>query len=118
MTIVDVLNAFLQGAITIYIVLELSLLILAAIGSFHITSMFIAASVLKLMAALFMITLSVIDHSRSPRPSVLLNSYLFLTLLPDTAQARILFLSSDDSPERTYSSIFTAAIALKVGYCY
>jgi len=88
---------------------------LAAVGSFHVTNMFIAASVLKLVSALFMITLSVVDHSRSPRPSVLLNSYLFLTLLPDAAQARTLFLSSDDKPELAYSIIFSVAIALKVG---
>ena len=77
--------------------------------------MFVAAAVLKLVSALFMITLSVVDHSRSPRPSVLLNSYLFLTLILDAAQTRTLFLSSGDKPELTYSSIFSAAIALKVG---
>ncbi|RYP06754.1 hypothetical protein DL764_002951 [Monosporascus ibericus] len=103
------------GAITTYVGLELSLLIFVAVGSFHVTSMFIASSVLKLVSALFMITLSLVDHSRSPRPSVLLNSYLFLTLLLDAAQARTLFLSSGDKPELTYSSIFSAAIALKVG---
>ena len=77
--------------------------------------MFIAAAVLKLVSAIFMITLSVIDHGRSPRPSVLLNSYLFLTLLLDAAQTRTLFLSSGDKPELTYSSIFSATIVLKVG---
>ena len=77
--------------------------------------MFIASSVLKLVSALLMITLSLVDHSKGPRPSVLLNSYLFLTLLLDAAQARTLFLSSDVRPELTYSSIFSAAIALKVG---
>ncbi|TVY84375.1 ABC transporter FUM19 [Lachnellula suecica] len=102
-------------AITTYVGLELSLLILVAVGSFHVTSMFTASSVLKLVSALFMITLSLVDHSRSPRPSVLLTSYLFLTLLLDAAQARTLFLSSGDKPELTYSSIFSAAIALKVG---
>lgn len=60
-----------------------------------------------------MITLSLIDHSKSPRPSVLLSSYLFLTLLLDATQARTLFLSSDQKPEVTYSSIFCAALALK-----
>lgn len=83
--------------------------------------MFVAASALKLVSALAMITLSVVDHSRSPRPSVLLNSYLFLTLLLDAAQARTLFLqsSSDDGgnqkPELTYSTIFAAGMALKAG---
>lgn len=79
------------------------------------TSIFIASSVLKLVSAVFMIMLSLVDHSKSARPSVLLNSYLFLTLLLDAAQARTLFLSSADKPELTYSSIFCAAIALKVG---
>ncbi|KAK2861371.1 hypothetical protein FQN49_004272 [Arthroderma sp. PD_2] len=102
-------------SITTYVGLELSLLILVAVGSFHATSMFIAASALKFASALFMITLSLIDHSKSPRPSVLLNSYLFLTLLLDTAQARTLFLLSGGKPELTYSCIFGATIALKVG---
>ncbi|KAF7558131.1 hypothetical protein G7Z17_g146 [Cylindrodendrum hubeiense] len=103
------------GAITTYVGLELSLLILVAVGSFHVSNMFIASSALKLVSALFMVTLSLVDHSKSPRPSVLLSSYLFLTLLLDAAQARTLFLSSDDKPELTYSSIFSAAIALKIG---
>ena len=62
-----------------------------------------------------MITLSIVDHSKSPRPSVLLSSYLFLTLLLDATQARTLFLLSDQKPEITYSSIFCAAIAFKTG---
>ncbi|KGO73238.1 ABC transporter, integral membrane type 1 [Penicillium italicum] len=103
------------GAITTYVGLELSLLILVATGSFHVTNMFIASSVLNLVSALLMITLSVVDHSRSPKPSALLSSYLFLTLFLDVAQARTLFLSSDDKPELTYSSIFVTAIALKTG---
>lgn len=105
----------LQCAITTYVALELALLILVAVGSFHVTSMFIAASVLKLVSAILMTILSVVDHSRSPRPSVLLNTYLSLTLLLDATQARTLFLSSDDKPELIYSCIFTAAIALKAG---
>jgi hypothetical protein len=80
-----------------------------------VTSLFVAASALKLATALFMMVLSGVDHSRSPRPSILLNSYLFLTLLLDGTQARTLFLSSGDRPEIAYSSIFSAAIALKLG---
>lgn len=105
----------LKGAIAVYIGLELALLVLTATGSFHTTSMFIASSTLNLVSALFMLTLSVVDHSRSPRPSIILNTYLSLTLLLDAAQARTLFLSSDDKPELTYSSIFCASIALKTG---
>jgi hypothetical protein len=110
----NVLIKLLQGAIAAYVGLELSLLVLVAVGSFHVTTMFIASSVLKVVSAVFMIMLSLVDHRKSPRPSVLLNSYLFLTLLLDAAQARTLFLSSVDKPELTYSSIFSASIALKV----
>jgi hypothetical protein len=60
-----------------------------------------------------MLTVSVVDHSRSPRPSLLLNSYLFLTLLLDIARARTLFLSSDHGSEIIYSSIFCASVGLK-----
>jgi ABC-type multidrug transport system fused ATPase/permease subunit len=110
------MSLYKKGAITTYVGLELALLILVAVGSFRATTMFIAASALKLVSALAMVTLSVVDHSRSPRPSVLLSSYLFLTLLLDAAQARTLFLlSSSDKPELTYSSIFAAAMALKAG---
>ena len=75
--------------------------------------MFTAASVLKLVSALLMITLSALDHSRSPRPSVLLTSYLALTLLLDATQARTLWLLSYGKSELTYSATFSAAIALK-----
>lgn len=75
--------------------------------------LFIASSVLQLISALFMLTVSVVDHSRSPRPSMLLSSYLFFTLLLDIAQARTLFLSSDHGSEIVYSSIFCASVGLK-----
>ncbi|RAK74304.1 putative ABC multidrug transporter [Aspergillus fijiensis CBS 313.89] len=101
------------GAIVIYAGLELALLIFAAVGSFHISRMFIASSILQLLSALFMLTMSVVDHSRSPRPSMLLNSYLFLTLLLDISRARTLFLSSDHDFEVAYSSIFCASVGLK-----
>jgi hypothetical protein len=107
------LTTSLQGAIIIYTILQLTLLVLAAIGHFHATRMFIAASALKLLSGVFMIPLSAVEHSRSPRPSVLLNGYLFLSLLLDVTQARTLYLSSAISAERTYSNLFTAAVALK-----
>ncbi|KAI1816169.1 putative ABC multidrug transporter [Poronia punctata] len=101
--------------IAIYVVLELTLLIMAINGSLHVTSLFVAASALKLTSAFVMMVLSAIDHSRSPRPSVLLNSYLFLSLLLDAAQTRTLFLSSHGRPEVTYTGIFTATLAFKLG---
>jgi ABC-type multidrug transport system fused ATPase/permease subunit len=102
-----------QGAIAIYAALELTLLALVALPSFHATGIFLAASVLKLVAAILMIMLSVIDHSKSPKPSVLLNTYLSLTLLLDAAQTRTLYMLSAGKPELTYSNVFSCAMALK-----
>lgn len=60
-----------------------------------------------------MAPLSAVEHGRSPRPSELLTSYLFLSLLLDVTQARTLYLSSVIAAERTYSNLFTAAVVLK-----
>ncbi|KAI1504810.1 ABC multidrug transporter [Biscogniauxia marginata] len=102
------------GAIISYASLELALLILVAIESFNVTSMTIASSSLRLFAALSMIGLSFFDHGRSPRPSILLSAYLSLTLLFDVAQVRTYWLSSSTRPEVAYTSIFTAALTIKV----
>ncbi|KAL6786178.1 P-loop containing nucleoside triphosphate hydrolase protein [Trichoderma sp. SZMC 28012] len=102
------------AAMTSYTVLQLALLILAAaFGLFHISSIFIAASVLKLLSSISMIPLTAVEHNKSPRPSVLLTSYLLLSLLFDVTQARTLYLSSATSAELSYSNLFTAAVALK-----
>ncbi|RFU73493.1 abc transporter, integral membrane type 1 [Trichoderma arundinaceum] len=102
-----------NATITAYTVLQLALLILAAVGCFQGTSLFIAASVLKLLSGVFMVPLDVVEHNRSPRPSVLLTSYLVLSLLLDVTQTRTLYLSSATSAERLYSNVFTTAVALK-----
>ena len=75
--------------------------------------MFMAAAVLGFVAALAMIPLSAVDHSRSLRPSTVLTSYLSLSLLLDAAQTRTLFLSANTHGERIYSGLFCAAVALK-----
>ncbi|CAD0114906.1 unnamed protein product [Aureobasidium uvarum] len=108
------LQSIKLAAILIYLGLELALLILASLSKFEASSIFLAASVLKLVSALTMIILSLADHNKSPRPSVLLGIYLSLTLLPDAAQARTFFLSSNAAPQVLYSSVFCAAIAFKL----
>ncbi|KAM7206938.1 hypothetical protein V8F33_000037 [Rhypophila sp. PSN 637] len=134
-TVVDapVFRIIKLGAITTYIGLELTLLIVLLLnnGSGNtqaIPPLFIASSVLKLVSALFMVALSLIDHSKSPRPSVLLSIYLFLTLLLDAAQARTLFFLSKQqtnvplttpanyhSPGKVYSAVFLSSVILKIG---
>ncbi|KAJ6031456.1 hypothetical protein N7540_002188 [Penicillium herquei] len=102
------------GAIIIFAILQLALVILAAAGHLHTTTMFIAASVLKLLGAVAILLLSVFEHARATRPSMLLTGYLLITLLLDAAQSRTLYLSSTVSTERAYSNLFTAAVAVKV----
>jgi ABC-type multidrug transport system fused ATPase/permease subunit len=75
--------------------------------------MFMAAAALRLLATLLIMALSPIEHSRNPRPSTLLTAYLCLTLILDVTQARTLFLTSSSHPERVYSSIFCANVAVK-----
>ena len=61
-----------------------------------------------------MIFLSFFEHSRSPRPSILLNGFLFLTLLFDIAQTRSLWLvSQKTSDEFTFAIVFTVSTAWK-----
>lgn len=96
-------------------VLELALLVLAGLYPFPATATAIAASALRLAAALCMVLLSTLDHARSVRPSVVLGSYLFATVVLDIVQARTLWLASTTANEQSYSSVFTIALAVKVG---
>jgi hypothetical protein len=84
----------LQGAIITYVVLQIALVILAAVGHFQASPMFTAISALKLLAAVTMLPLSIFEHTRGPRPSILLMGLLLLTLLLDAPQSRTLYLSS------------------------
>ncbi|KAF5654517.1 major facilitator family transporter [Fusarium sp. NRRL 25303] len=102
------------GAIITYVGLQIALLIQVGMGSFHVNPIFIASSVINLLAALAMVMISYTDHNRSPRPSILLSTFLFLTLPFDIAQSRTLFLLSESTSEITYSAVFTTSLAVKV----
>lgn len=60
-----------------------------------------------------MLVLSDLEHARSARPSILLNSYLFLTILFDVVQIRTLWLASTTHDEAVITQLMTAALALK-----
>ncbi|KAK5991347.1 ABC transporter FGM5 [Cladobotryum mycophilum] len=60
-----------------------------------------------------MSALTFLEHTRSPRPSLLLNAFLFLTLLFDIAQTRSLWLSAQTYNERVFARVFTVATAWK-----
>ncbi|KAK6070647.1 ABC transporter [Seiridium cupressi] len=100
-------------AIAIWLIMQLILLILVGTSSFRVSSLFVASSTVQLTTGMFMIVLSYYEHSRSPRPSLLLNTYLAITLLFDIAEARTFWLASATKAETLYTSVLTAAIAVK-----
>ena len=109
----------LKAAVAVALVaLQLSILILwpSRTG----TKASIPSSALSLVASLTILLLSVLEHTRSIRPSFLLNVYLLTSLTLDVAQARTLFLRSHDSfppspnPNPTIPALFAASIAVKL----
>ncbi|KAK4168151.1 ABC transporter [Cladorrhinum sp. PSN259] len=74
----------------------------------------LAASALTLAASLALIPLSLIEHSRSLRPSLLLTAYLAITVLFDVATIRTLWSMPDLGSLTTLRPVFTASFALKV----
>jgi ABC-type multidrug transport system fused ATPase/permease subunit len=106
-------SSFMQAATAAYVCLALALVVLATVSHVHASSMLMAAAFLRLVAAVLVMALSAVDHSRNPRPSTLLAVYLCLTLVLDAAQARTLFRSSRSHVERIYSGTFCGAVAVK-----
>ncbi|KAJ4147637.1 hypothetical protein LMH87_002148 [Akanthomyces muscarius] len=90
-------------------------LALAIIGSraVQFRQSIIASTVLNLVASLSMGALSVFEHARDARPSIILNIYLPLTLLFDLASIRTFWLSSSGHDSAVFTGVFTAAVAVK-----
>ncbi|SPQ21485.1 0a5b51b6-253b-4161-aad1-e30c33b8129a [Thermothielavioides terrestris] len=110
-------SAFLRAAkiptIGVLCAFQLALLVLSSTKSRRFATFFIPADALTLASGLCMIPLSYLEHSRSPRPSIFLNAYLFITVLLDISQARTLWLASATADEATFSRIFTCGVAFK-----
>ncbi|KUJ23459.1 putative ABC multidrug transporter [Mollisia scopiformis] len=101
------------GTIITYTGTNLALLIWAAKRSLIVTDLAIAASTLRLATGVCMIGLSFLDHRRSLKPSMLLNTYLFITTLLDIAQVRTSWLASAFRQDRVFSAIFTSSVVTK-----
>ncbi|KAJ4993969.1 Canalicular multispecific organic anion transporter 1-like protein 2 [Stagonosporopsis vannaccii] len=74
----------------------------------------LASGAIGLIASLITVLLSLLEHRKSRRPSMLLSIYLFLTLLLDTARIRTLWLTVTSQIRTTNARLFTASVALKV----
>ncbi|KAI8293031.1 ABC transporter atnG [Colletotrichum sp. SAR11_240] len=95
------------------VALNLALLVLWATTSSTAithTRATIPAAVLGLLASLGVGLLSWLEHDRSVRPSFVLSTYLFLSVLLDIARARTLWMLG---PNQTIPAIFTCTLALR-----
>lgn len=89
------------------------MLVLSIVKSNKFVAFFISSSAVTLASVFIMLVLSYLEHFRSPRPAIILNAYLFLTILLDIAQTRTLWLASVSFDEITYSRLFTTAVVVK-----
>lgn len=65
------------------------------------------------MSGLCLIPLSLLEHAKSPRPSILLSFYLAVTRILDISQTRTLWLASRNHIEVTFARLYTSAVVLK-----
>ncbi|KAF4435232.1 multidrug resistance [Fusarium acutatum] len=78
----------------------------------------LTAASLAFIAALLLIPLSWIEHSRAPRPSTAIAAYLSVTLLFDLARTRTAWLLTPPALYQNYASVLTASAALKAVMVY
>ncbi|KAI0129875.1 ATPase-like protein [Xylariales sp. AK1849] len=97
---------------SIFAAIQLAILVLSS-HSNEFRALLASSAALALTASLCIVCLSFLEHSRSPRPSILLNAYLFLTLLFDIAQVRTLWLASMNSTVVALCRVSTASVVLK-----
>ncbi|RSL67954.1 hypothetical protein CEP54_002991 [Fusarium duplospermum] len=99
-------------------ILQLVLLIFGQNSSQFSSGRSLAAASLAFIAALLLIALSWIEHSRAPRPSTAIAAYLSVTLLFDVARTRTAWLLTLSGVNPSYVSVLTAATVLKAVIIY
>ncbi|KAK4170055.1 hypothetical protein QBC43DRAFT_329617 [Cladorrhinum sp. PSN259] len=93
--------------------LQLTALILWSTKSAVRTRTSLTAALLGPLSTLALSLLSYVEHSRNVRPSSLLNTYLFATLLFDIAHARTLWLRATDDLTLVLAYVSVTAVATK-----
>ncbi|KAH8881037.1 P-loop containing nucleoside triphosphate hydrolase protein [Thozetella sp. PMI_491] len=93
--------------------LQLAELILWAAASATRTRVSIAARTVSLLSTVFLCLLSYAEHGRTIRPSTLLSTCLFITLLLDIACVRTLWLRATSDPDHVIAQISIASVAVK-----
>lgn len=97
----------------IYSILQLTLLVIGIVWPFELPELSTTANAFSFVAAVTLSILSILEHSRSPRPSILLSAFLSLTVLFDIVQVRSMWLLYHARHELAFVRLFTATIAVK-----
>lgn len=93
--------------------LQIAQTALWALPAADITKASVAANVLLTVGIFALVLLSYAEHTRSVRPSFILNTYLFCSLLFDIARSRTLWLRSVDSFNDILAILATVAVSVK-----
>jgi ATP-binding cassette, subfamily C (CFTR/MRP), member 1 len=100
-----------QAAYAIQAILQLALLSLWASGRGTRTNTTLAAAVLSFVSTLCLLALSVFEHGRDLRPSILVQLFLSTTILLDLPRVRTQWLLKGNS---TVASLLTVALVIRV----
>ncbi|KPM39265.1 ABC transporter C family member 3 [Neonectria ditissima] len=101
------------AAIAVLAIVQLVQLVYTCQGHRELTAYSIASDALRLVAVIAVGLVSFAEHSRSPRPSILLGCFLLLTLLFDVVRSRTLWLLAESSEDDRDASISVTATAVK-----
>ncbi len=100
-----------KSAIALFAALQLTSLVLwATVPVKELRAASISACALSFVTSLMFCALSYVEHSKSLAPSLLLNAYLFISLLFDAVMLRTLWLTPLSIATR---NLFTASFILK-----
>ncbi|KAF4984521.1 hypothetical protein FZEAL_317 [Fusarium zealandicum] len=103
------------AVIVTFAALQLSQLVLTAQHRSSLVTLSVPSEVLRLAVTVAIFSISFAEHKRTPRPSVLLSCFLFLTLLVDIVRTRTLWLlATHHHPHAaTHAGIAVALTLLK-----
>ncbi|KAF7719382.1 Uncharacterized protein PECH_004876 [Penicillium ucsense] len=98
----------------IYMGLAIAQTVLWATPEAGRTKASLATYIVLTIGTLMLLVLSYIEHTRSARPSFILDAYLFCTLIFDGARTRTLWLRADDGLGNKIAVVASVALCIKL----
>jgi ABC-type multidrug transport system fused ATPase/permease subunit len=92
----------------------MALLALTLVQPHRCTQCSLVSGVLNVVAAVFTVALSLLAHYKSHRPSILLCSYLFLSVLSNVARCQELWFATEESNDVTFAAVYTVLIVVQL----